>query len=218
MRVRKCTVRGGRYRRMDLSIVSLLSQAVMSPWMPVVHILVLKQLTGSFKRVKPGEHVSWLRAPRGHKFCWRPAVTQGTEQIPKPANLQRLFQSKTSISKRGVGSCCSVSKLCPSLCDPMDCSRSGSSVLHGLPEFTQTHVHWVGDVIQPSHPLFSPSPAPNLSLMLGKHNLKSKLIQLLYEPLSPLPRQAMVKIYNGRFTRFYFTFKYFFNILGLSKF
>ena len=45
-----------------------------------------------------------------------------------------------------------------SLCDPMDCSKTGLPVHHQLPEFTQTHVHWVNDTIQPSHPLSSPSP------------------------------------------------------------
>ena len=45
----------------------------------------------------------------------------------------------------------------------MDCSTPGFPVLHYLPEFAQTHVHWVGDAIQPSHPLSSPSP-PALSL------------------------------------------------------
>ena len=44
------------------------------------------------------------------------------------------------------------------LCDPMDCSTPGLPVHHQLPEFTQTDVHWVGDAIQPSHPLLSPSP------------------------------------------------------------
>ena len=48
------------------------------------------------------------------------------------------------------------------LCNPMDCNRPGFPVLHHLPEFAQTHVHWVGDAIQPSHPLSSPSPAFNL--------------------------------------------------------
>ena len=57
----------------------------------------------------------------------------------------------------------SVTQSCPTLCDPMDCSTPGLPVHHQLPEFTQTHVHWVGDAIQPSHPLSSPSPAFNLS-------------------------------------------------------
>ena len=64
--------------------------------------------------------------------------------------------------------CCSVAKSCLTLCNPMDCSAPGFPVLHHLPEFAQTHVHWVGDTIQPSHPLSSPSPpAFNLSQHQG---------------------------------------------------
>ena len=60
--------------------------------------------------------------------------------------------------------CCSVAELCPTLCDPLDCSSQASlSFTHCLPEFAQTHVHWVSDAIQPSHPLSPPSP-PALSL------------------------------------------------------
>ena len=53
---------------------------------------------------------------------------------------------------------CSLTKLCPTLCSPMKCSMSGSLVFHYLPEFAQTHVHWVADTIQPFHPLPPPSP------------------------------------------------------------
>ena len=54
------------------------------------------------------------------------------------------------------------------LCSPMDCSTQGFPVLHQLPEFTQTHIHWVSDAMQPSHPLSSPSPpALNLSQHQG---------------------------------------------------
>ena len=64
--------------------------------------------------------------------------------------------------------CCSVTWLCPALCNPMDCSTPGFPVLHHLPEFAQIHLHWVGDAIQPSHPLLSPSPpAFNLSQHQG---------------------------------------------------
>ena len=52
----------------------------------------------------------------------------------------------------------SVAQLCPTLCSPMNHSTPGLPVHHQLPEFTQTHVHRVGDAIQPSHPLSSPSP------------------------------------------------------------
>ena len=57
----------------------------------------------------------------------------------------------------------SVAQSCPTLCDPMNCSTPGLPVHHQFPEFTQTHVHQVRDAIQPSHPLSSPSPAPNPS-------------------------------------------------------
>ena len=58
----------------------------------------------------------------------------------------------------------SVAQSCPTLCDPMNRSTPGLPVHHQLPEFTQTHVHWVSNAIQPSHPLSSPSsPAPNPS-------------------------------------------------------
>ena len=58
----------------------------------------------------------------------------------------------------------SVAQSCLTLCDPMNHSTPGLPVHHQLPEFTQTHVHRVGDAIQPSHPLLSPfPPAPNPS-------------------------------------------------------
>ena len=58
----------------------------------------------------------------------------------------------------------SVAQSCPTLCDPMNRNTPGLPVHHQLLEFTQTHVHRVGDAIQPSHPLSSPShPAPNPS-------------------------------------------------------
>ena len=61
--------------------------------------------------------------------------------------------------------CCSVAQLCLTLCDPMDCSMPGFPVLPCLLEFAQTHVHWVGDDIQPPHP--SP-PSFNISQNQGK--------------------------------------------------
>ena len=51
---------------------------------------------------------------------------------------------------------------CPALCDPMDWSMPGLPVHHQCPEFTQTHVHRIGDAIQPSHPLWPPSPPPSI--------------------------------------------------------
>ena len=65
----------------------------------------------------------------------------------------------------------SVTQLCLTLCDPINHSTPGLPVHHQLPEFTQTHIHRVGDAIQPSHPLLSPSPpAPNPSQHQGISN------------------------------------------------
>ena len=62
----------------------------------------------------------------------------------------------------------SVARLCPTLCNPMNRTTPGLPVHHRLPKFTQTHVHFVGDAIQPSHPLSSTSPpALNLSQRQG---------------------------------------------------
>ena len=62
----------------------------------------------------------------------------------------------------------SIAQSCPTLCDAMDCSTPGLLVHHQLLQFTETHIHWVSDAIQPSHPLLSPSPpAFNLSQHQG---------------------------------------------------
>ena len=62
----------------------------------------------------------------------------------------------------------SVTQSCPTLCDPMDCSTAGFPVHHQLLELVQTHVHRVGDEVQPSHPLSPPSPSAfNLSQHQG---------------------------------------------------
>ena len=72
----------------------------------------------------------------------------------------------------------SVTQSCLTLCDPMDCSTPGLPVHYQLQEFTQTHVHWVGDAIQPSHPLSSPfPPAPNPS----QHQRLSKWVSSSHE-------------------------------------
>ena len=69
---------------------------------------------------------------------------------------------------REGGQFSSVTQSCPTLCIPMECSMLGFPVHHQLSELAQTHVHWVSDAIQPSHPLSSPSPpAFNLSQHQG---------------------------------------------------
>ena len=74
-----------------------------------------------------------------------------------PVRMAKNNQAKTDSITSRFCCCCSVAQLCLTLCDPMDCSSPGFPVLHHLPEVAQTHVHWVGDAIQPSQPLASPS-------------------------------------------------------------
>jgi len=90
---------------------------------------------------------------------YRDYQTGSTQRRPHQDTLQLTEQElKTNCCF------CSVAQLCLTLCDPMDCSTPGFPVLHHLPEFAQTHVHWVCDATQPSHPLSSPfPPAFNLS-------------------------------------------------------
>ena len=78
----------------------------------------------------------------------------------------------------GMTKCSSVTQLCLTLCTIMDCSMPGFLVHHQLPEVVQTHIHPVGDVNQPSHPLSSPSPpALNLPQHQGLFNWVSYLNQ-----------------------------------------
>ena len=98
----------------------------------------------------------------------------------------------------------SVTQSCPTLCDPMNRNTPGLPVHHHLLEFTQTHVHWVSDAIQPSHPLSSPSPpAPNPSQHQGlfqwvnsSHEVAKVLeFQLQYHFLQRNPRADLLQ--NG---------------------
>ena len=73
--------------------------------------------------------------------------------------------------------CCSVAKSCLTLCDPIDCSTRGFPVLYYVLELIQIHVHWVGDAIQPSHPLSPPSPTFSLSQPQGLFQWVSYLHQ-----------------------------------------
>ena len=79
----------------------------------------------------------------------------------------------------------SVAQSCPTLCDPMDCSTTGLPVHHQLLEPIQTHVHWVGDAIQPSHPLSSSPLAFNLSQHQGLFKWVSSLELQICFSISP---------------------------------
>ena len=78
----------------------------------------------------------------------------------QPLNWMTLFPWKKSYDQRSV-QFSTVAQSCLTLCNTMDCSTPGFPVHHQLPEIPQTHVHWVSDTIQPSHPL----PSPNSSCL-----------------------------------------------------
>ena len=107
-----------------------------------------KSLQWEVHAPQPDSSSRLLPLEKTHTQQWRPS----------PAG------KKISLSK----SVSSVTQLCLTLCNPMDCSTPGLPVHGQLPEFTQTHVHWVSDSFQPSHPpLSSSSPAFNLSQHQG---------------------------------------------------
>ena len=126
---------------------------------------------------------SWLHCWHDTSFvvcqvepCW---VTSNTELSFLSQNLfyhfiepslvnYCYFESTGLVIWWGSVQFSSFAQLCPTLCDPTDCSKPSLPIHHQLPEFTQTHVHWVSDAIQPSHPLLFPSPpALNLSQHQG---------------------------------------------------
>ena len=99
-------------------------------------------LQDPFPAVGPGPPLTGCRWPG----LWREAESGNSRWLPcwEPEDSLRQFSS--------------VTQSCLTLCDPVDCSTPGFPVYHQLLEPTQTHVHYVGDAIQPSHPLSSPSP------------------------------------------------------------
>ena len=77
----------------------------------------------------------------------------------------------------------SFSQSCLTLCDPMNRSTPGLPVHHQLPEFAQTHVHRVGDAIQPSHPLSSPSPPGDCSHEIKRHLLLGRKVMTILDSI-----------------------------------
>ena len=122
------------------------------------------------------EHWSGLLFPspmlEREKWKWSRSVVSDSSRPHRLQPTRLLCPWDFPGKSTGVGCHClpisSVAQSCLTLCDPMNCSTLGLPVRHKLPEFTQTHAHWVGDAIQPSHPLSSPSPpALNLSQHQG---------------------------------------------------
>ena len=101
------------------------------------------------------------------KMWHHPSPMVGTWRVSRHSPPETAaMNTDTHISSwtGGLRLCrCSGAQSCPTLCDPMDCNTPGFPVLHHLPEFAQTHLHRVGDAIQPSRSLLPPSP-PALNL------------------------------------------------------
>ena len=117
----------------------------------------------------PGSSIHWILQARilewvAISFSRGSSQPRDRTQVSRIAGVGfNLWATREAIQTFSV-QFSSVAQTCLTLCDPMNHSTPGLPVHHQLWEFTQTHVHWVGDAIQPSHPLSSPSPpAPNPS-------------------------------------------------------
>ena len=91
---------------------------------------------------------------------------------------------------------CSVAQSCPTLCSPVNCSTLGFPVLHYLLESAQTHVHWVSDAIQPSHPL-SPSSPP--AFRLSQHQDLFQWVSSSYQVAKVLELQPQHQSFQCTF-------------------
>ena len=120
----------------------------------------------------PGNRGPWGSCPHSaHHLLWvlGPPLSLSMRMAP----LSFIFSFMDSSVQFS-----SVAQSCPTLCNPMDCSTLGLPVCHQLLKFIQTHVHWIGDEIQPSHPLSSPSLAFSLSQHQGLFQWVSSLHQV----------------------------------------
>ena len=143
-----------------------------------------KWLSSPPSRVAPvaqGEETASQSRRENRKSAWRRRWQPPPVFLPGEAHGQRTLAGYSPRGRKESDAVrfSSVAQSCLTLWDPMDCSTPGLPVHHQLPECTQTHVHWVGDAIQPSHPLSSPSPpALNLSQHQGLFQWVSSLYQV----------------------------------------
>ena len=122
--------------------------------------------------------ILWIEGPGGLQSIGSQRVGHDWSDLAFMHNLgpeNKWVTIKIGISKVQIRS---VTQSCPTLCDPMNRSTPGLPVHHQLLEFTQTHVHWVSNAIQPSHPLLSPSPP---ALNLSQHQIFFKWISSLHQ-------------------------------------
>ena len=126
----------------------------------ILHLLTLPLIESFHRKIEKGEKLTFTR------FKYKIGIFN--------LNFKKAFRKHFILLQFN-----SVAQLCPTLCDPMNCSTPGLPVHHQLPEFTETHVRCVRDTIQPSHPLSSPfPPAFSLSQHRGLFRLVSSSHQV----------------------------------------
>ena len=107
---------------------------------------------------------------------YRTALIKVPNDLTKCGHLVKcICDSPGSVFEFGANHCCSVTKSCLTLFDPMDCSTPGFSALHHLPEFAQICIHWVSDAVQPSHSLLPLLLLPSIFPSIGGFSNKSAL-------------------------------------------
>ena len=115
---------------------------------------------GSDEAVQPASQLTFPSLSTG--VVHRCSIINILHTIPS----QSLLSRQSNLQQWPFYCCFSVAQLSPTLCDPMDCSRSGLSDPHHLPKFAQVHIHCISDAIQPLHPLMPSSPS---TLNLSQH-------------------------------------------------
>ena len=111
--------------------------------------------------------IRWLKSKTDNIKCWQGCgATELLFIASRNAKWYSHCEDSLAISYKIKQQFSSVAQSCPTLCNPMNRSTTSLPVHHQLPESTQTHVHWVGDAIQPFHLLTSPS---SLALNLSQH-------------------------------------------------
>ena len=145
---------------------------------------------------------SWSIPKSDYVLCsqrWRSSIQSAKTRLGADySSDHELFIAKFRLKLKEVGKTTrpfryqfsSVTQSYLTLCDPMDCSMPGLPVHHQLLEITQTDVHWVGDAIQPSHSLSSPSPP---SLNLSQHQGLVKWVSSLHQVAKVLEFQIKIQ-------------------------
>ena len=156
----------------------------------------------------------WALKMKERKLLW--TLTQSISKHSAFGSPDCLTRDDPSNS---ILCCCSVAKLCLTLCDAMDCSRRGFPVLHCISEFAQTHIHCVNDAIQPSRSLL-PHSLPTLNL--SQHQPASPALAggffTTEPPGKPMLTTLNLPIYEYKYLPTYWAFSVSLSVLCFSVF